>query len=354
MNKLVNINEVKKCVEDIFINLGINEEHTMLIVNSLIDAEIRGGSSHGLVRLDAYVNRIEKKLINSSPNIDISIDKGALLVINGDNGMGQVVADKAMEICMKRSDTNGISFAMVNNSNHFGAAGYFTRKAAQRGYIGFIASNGGPTMAPWGGITPFLGTNPVSVSFPAGKYDNFTLDMAMSSVAKGKIIMSDNEGKKIPFGWAIDKDGIDTEDPKAALNGTILPFGGYKGYGIAMIIDMLCSCLGSSNFSYETESMFKSQSVSNRGHIVGALKISHVIQNNIFEERVENWFDKLKSSDLRPGYEDVLIPGERNNRLARNSYEHIIISEKTINKINEIAERLSVENIRGKDERECK
>lgn len=173
-----------------------------------------------------------------------------MLVIDADNGMGQIAAENAMKICMKRSDEYGISLAMVNNSNHFGAAGYYTRKAAQRGYLGFIASNGGPKMAPWCGMTPLLGTNPISVSFPAGKDDNFTLDMVMSSVSKGKIIMSDSEGRKIPFGWAIDKDGNDTEDPKEALNGTILPFGGYKGYGIAMIIDMLCANLGLSNFSY--------------------------------------------------------------------------------------------------------
>ncbi len=329
-------------VQAVLQGAGINPADAEFVADSLIDAEIRGVESHGLMRLESYIERINKKLINVHPNISVVNENGSIIQVNGDNGLGQVITKKALDICMERADESAIAFATIKNTNHFGTAGYYSRLAACKGYIAFAASNASPTMPPFGGIDPLLGTNPFAVSFPAGKYNNFTLDIAMSAVAKGKIRLYEKEGKEIPLGWAMDSLGNDTANPTEAINGGLLPMGGYKGYGLAMIVDLLCGLISGAKLSFETESMFASDSISGIGHFLGVIKIDKLMPIDIFEQKVENWFETLKGSKTRPGVTEIFIPGEIENQKKKNVGESILVLDKTLDAISNLYNKISL------------
>jgi LDH2 family malate/lactate/ureidoglycolate dehydrogenase len=324
---------LKRIIIDILINERISCEDAELVADSLVDAEIRELESHGLMRLPSYVERIKKNLINIAPKINIISEFGSIIKIDGDNGLGQVVTEKSFELCMNKAEKTGVSVGAIKNTNHFGTAGYFTRIASDNGYIAFASTNASATMPPFGGIKPYLGTNPFSVSFPAGKYGDFTLDIAMSSVSRGKIRMYDKKNISIPIGWAMDIDGNDTTDPKEALKGGLLPMAGHKGYGIAIIIDMLCGIIAGANLSYENGSMFSSEGASTIGNFIGVMKIDSIMERSDFEKRVEAWFDIIKSSPKRPNVDEIYIPGEKSNNRKNRNEGKVSILDKTFKEI---------------------
>ena len=227
----------------------------------------------------------------------------------------------------------GFALASIGNSNHHGTLGYYTRLAAKEGFIAILASNASASMPPYGSIENILGTNPFAVSFPAGKYENFTIDVAMTTVARGKIRMYEKKGKEIPLGWAMDAEGNDTTNPTAAMAGGLLPMGDHKGYGLAVVVDMLCGILTGSNLSFEIETMFKTTRNANIGHFMMLLDISRFIPLEAFEKRVEQWFDKMKAAKLRPGFEEVIIPGEPENKRNAAKSETIEVLDKTVESI---------------------
>lgn len=328
----VNIENLRELSQRILCAYGVSQKDAGLVVESLLDAEIRGITSHGMMRLSSYAERIRKGMISTEPNIQIA-EVGNLLQVDGDNGLGQVITMQALERCMDKADEQGSAVAVIRNSNHFGTAGFYSRLAAQRGYVAFVSSNASPNMPPFGGIDPMLGTNPFAVSFPAGKYDNFTIDIAMSAVAKGKIRIFEKEGREIPLGWAMDTEGNDTTDAQQAILGGLLPMGGHKGYGLAMVVDLLCAVLSGAKLSYESESMFASKSVAGTGHFLWLLRIDKLMPEDEFVQRVEQWFDQLKSSRTRPGVQKIFIPGEIENQRAAQVEENLEISTKTLEAI---------------------
>jgi LDH2 family malate/lactate/ureidoglycolate dehydrogenase len=334
--------EFQTLAKRILETLGIKSEHAALVADSLLDAEIRGVESHGLTRLTAYAERIRKGFVTLRPEIKIE-RKGCILKIDGNNGLGQIVSMEALRQSMETADQYGCAMAAIHNSNHFGTAGYFTRYAAEKGYIAYIASNAGPTMPPFGGIEPLLGTNPFSVSFPADGYDVFTIDIAMSAVAKGKIRIYEKQGKEIPLGWAMDIEGRDTTDPVAAIAGGLLPMGGHKGYGLAMVVDMLCGILSGANLSCETESVVKVTGPAGLGHFICLMRIDSFMDPAAFKARAKAWFDRLKTSPKRAGVEEIFIPGEIENRLMASSGDTIHVLDKTWQGILDLAKSLNIE-----------
>jgi LDH2 family malate/lactate/ureidoglycolate dehydrogenase len=329
--------EIETLVINIFQSTGVSYENSKVITETLIDAEITGIESHGLMRLKPYIDRIQKKLINPNPNIKIVEDKESLVVIDGDNGLGQIVASETLELCFNKLQNNSVILATVRNSNHFGTSGFYTRKATQKGYLALVASNASPTMAPWGGKNPLLGTNPVAMSFPAGNYDNFTLDMATSATAKGKIRNYERTGKELPLGWAVDKDGNETTDALKAIEGTLLPVGQHKGYGLSMFLDVLCAGLSHANLSYESESMFNAANKANIGHFFLLIKLEDILDLKNFNSRMNSWFDEIKSSETRPGFEDIFIPGEIENNRRMQQKDTMLLQKKTYDEIVELA-----------------
>lgn len=314
---------------EILMEANLSREDAETVVATLQEAELCGVESHGYVRLLSYAERIRKDLIASKADIQINQVADNMLLVDAGNGLGQIVTMKALDRCMEEAAQRGSCFAFIRNSNHFGTCGYYSRIAARKGFVAIVASNASATMPPFGGVDNMLGTNPMAVSFPAGKYDNFTLDMAMSAVAKGKIRIYEKMGKEIPLGWAMDAEGNDTTDPAKAIDGGLLPMGGHKGYGLAMVVDLLCGILSGAKVSQEIESMFNATRPAELGHMIMILDPSRLVPMDVFTARVEKWFEELKSSSLRKGFEQILIPGELENKKAGVIPEKILLLDKT-------------------------
>lgn len=321
----------------IFQSGGLNERDAGIVSGALMDAEASGVESHGIMRLKAYMDRLECGLASAHPDIEIR-QNGAAIQVDGGNGLGQIVMSRAAEECIQTARHYGVAVAAVRRSNHFGTAAYYASQIARAGCIGFAATNAGAAMAPFGGMDTLLGTNPFAVAFPA-RDQIFCADMATSAAAKGKIRIYAKQGKAIPLGWALDAEGNDTTDALAAVEGILLPMGGHKGYSLAMAVDALCGLLSGANLSCESPSMFESGRSSDVGHFVCAVHIAHFRPLREFEDRAQRWFERIKSSRPRPGM-TVMIPGEPESERRAAAGERLDILQETMAVVETYLERV--------------
>lgn len=326
--------------EEVLTGLNVPKEDAALAVSVMMDAEISGVESHGLIRLKAYADRIAQGMIVPRPNVEVSVN-GAIATIDGGNGLGQVVMGKATETACELAKKFGIGAATVCRSNHFGTAAYYANILAQNGCIGLASSMAGPTMAPFGGMELLLGTNPFAVAFP-GSEQIFCGDMATSATAKGKIRIYEKKGQLLPQGWALDKDGNDTTDPAAAIKGILLPMGGHKGYALAMAVDAVSALLSGACLSCESASVFSSTEPANTGHFVVAIDIAHFLPVTEFETRAQGWFDRIKASRPRPGF-SIMIPGEPETKKRAAAGETVSILSETLATVEEYHRKYAVQ-----------
>ena len=248
-----------------------------------------------------------------------------------------------MEKAIALAELSGIGFAGVRRSNHFGIAAFYVQKAIHQGFIGFAASNAPPHMAPFGGRARFLGTNPIAVGIPAGQEPPLLFDASTSVVARGKIIVAAQEGKPIPADWAIDSDGNPTTDAKAALAGSVLPFGGAKGSAISFIVDILCGVLTGSGFALNLHRLEDLGAEQNLGHVFAAVRTDLFIPGKDFAARMDEILRMLKSSPAAAGTSQVLAPGEleRQNE-ARNRVLGIPLLQSIVDQLAELGESLGL------------
>ena len=291
--------------------LGMERKEAQDFSQSLVYADMRGLHSHGLMRMPTYVERIQRKLIRVGVVPEITKDGGALLAIDGQNGMGACAAQRAMELCVERAREKGVCVGAVRNCNHFGYSAYFTRYAAECHMIGFAVSNAFKSVAPFGGARPMLGTNPLSITIPVDGREPFVLDMATSLVAQGKIILARQKGRHIPMGWGLDSSGEPTTNPAAVLDGgSLTSFGGAKGYGIALMIELLCVCLANAAKSTEMGSMYDFTRTQDTGFVLGAINISHIMEPQDFERSAAQLLTEIKASPKNCQVSEIYVPGE--------------------------------------------
>lgn len=290
--------------------LDVPTEHAHEVAGCLIKAELRGVDSHGMVRLPVYARRVKAGVVKTRPDIRLLSSATAAALVDGDNGLGPVVGARAMEAALDLARKHGTGFVGVRHSNHFGPAAYYVEKAVSRGCIGLAISNAPANMAPFGGRTRFLGTNPVAVGIPAGREDPLIFDASTSVVARGKIIVAAHTGEAIPEGWAIDPDGHPTTDPERALAGAVLPFGGPKGSAISFIIDILCGVLTGAAFASHLNTLEDLSTVQNVGHVLAAVRTDLFMTEAQFRERMDAILKMLKAAPPAPGAPRVLLPGE--------------------------------------------
>ena len=289
--------------------LGLPETDAALVADSLVQADLWGHPSHGVLRLFWYAVRLESGAMSPVTRPLLS-GKGALLTMDGQDGVGQVVARQAMEAAIDAAKTHGIGAVAVRNSGHFGTAMYYTRMAARSGCIGYLATNASPAMAPWGGLDKRLGTNPWSWAAPAGRYAPVMLDIANTAVARGKLYAAKARGETIPEGWAMDESGQITTDPAAGIAGTILPMAGHKGYAIGFITDMLAGVLPGSAFGTGVTGPYAPEGRSGAGHFAIAIDIAATRPLAEFEADMENLIEQMKSARPAPGANGIFYPGE--------------------------------------------
>jgi LDH2 family malate/lactate/ureidoglycolate dehydrogenase len=290
---------------------GLSQEYAEWISDTLIQSELRGVASHGIVRLPFYCQRLIDKGSNPVPDVRIVKQKPSLLLIDGDNGLGQIVGIKAMDMVIERAKNQGVCFAGVRNSCHFGMTAYYPMMALRRDMIGLAGSNTAIVMAPWGGGQSAIGNNPLAIAVPTGKPYPLILDMAMSVVSGGKVRLEAVKGTKIPLGWILDEQGRPTDNPADMFpNGTLLPMG-YKGFGLAIMIEILSGILTQAASLKEITLWFDKMSTPvNLGHFFMALDIGALLSLESFKDRVDWMIDELKSSPPMEGSSGVMMPGE--------------------------------------------
>ena len=311
--------------------VGMPAKDAALAADTLVQADLWGHQSHGVMRLPWYVARIRSGVVAARAQPETVVDAGAVAVIDGHDGMGQVLAARAAEEAVRRAKAHGIGAVAVRNSNHFGTAMYFTLMAAAEGCVGFLSTNASPAMAPWGGREKAVGTNPWSWAAPAGVNAPFALDIANTAVARGKIYLARQKGISIPEGWAIDAEGSPTTDPVAALSGITMPMAGHKGYAIAAAMDMLSGVLSGSSFGKSVTGPYQAERRGGTGHLMLALNIDAFQPRADFERRMDDYIAELKGVALARGAEEIVYPGEieaRND--ARNRRNGLMLPADTV------------------------
>ena len=311
--RLIQVSDLKAFSKNLLTAAGVRAQDAVLVSDNLIEANLKGVDSHGVVRLDPYLTGILSGYINTNPKIHVVNETDSIVLIDGDNGLGQVVADYAVSLAIRKAKKNGIGVSSVRNSNHIGTAGYYALKFPEENMIGLVLSNAPPTMAPWGGRVPLFGTNPLSWAVPSGVDYPVFLDIASSVVSRGKIKLAADRNEKIPNSWAISPEGDFTTDPKVAMKGTVLPFAEHKGYGITFFIDILCGMLSGGAFSIHLKQIPGYGGTSGKTgicHFLMGIDISKFIDLNLFRKNMSSLIDIVKNSPHREGVEEILIPGE--------------------------------------------
>ncbi|MGE4284798.1 MAG: Ldh family oxidoreductase, partial [Clostridia bacterium] len=325
-NIIVNPQKAREFCIEAFKALGVPVEDGTIVADNLIEGELRGLGSHGLSRMKFYINKLAAGGFNPKPNIKIVQDRPSMLVMDSDNSLGAVAGTKAMSMCIEKAKKTGIACAAVNNGNHYGLAAYYSMMALEHDMIGFSVCNTIAKMAVYGGIDPVLGTNPISIAVPAGKSYPLVFDAATSEVALGKVMVADIEGKSIPENWAIDKTGKPTTNAREALEGAILPFGGYKGSGLAIMVDIFSAVLSGAAFGmYTGELRADPEKGQDLGFFFGAMDIASFQEPNLFKERIDQLVKDLKGSRKQKGVEEIYMPGEleylKKEKLSKDGFE---------------------------------
>jgi LDH2 family malate/lactate/ureidoglycolate dehydrogenase len=331
--------------EEVFLSCGMAQEDAAIVADSLVQANLRGVDSHGVTRVGIYVKRLKMGLVNPRPNIEVVRESDATLLVDGDNGMGQVVGVRALDLGLDKAKESGGVSVGVRCSNHYGAGAYYVQRAVARDTIAFAYSNAPPTMAPWGGVEPYVGTNPYAYGVPAGEHRPIILDMATSIVARGKIILAAERGDSIPEGWAVDKQGNPTTDAQEALEGSVLPFGGPKGYAISLMIDIMAGALTGAGFGPRVNSLYDNfDEPQNVGAFFQLIDIGHFVEPATFKARVDRVIEEIKSSRKAAGTEEIFLPGEIEDRKEQERRTSgIPLGTETVSELGEVGRSCGVD-----------
>ena len=319
---------------------GLSSEHAELLADTLVQADLRGVHSHGSMRIPIYFKGYEIGGVNPKPSVKVLKDSGATAVMDGDDGLGLVVSYPAMKLAMDKAAEYGVGAVTIRRSNHYGMAAYWPMLALERDMIGYTTTNAHARLAPWGGVTSKYGNNPSSYAIPAGKEWPIVLDMALSVAAFGKIRLAAMKNEPIPQGWAMDKDGNPATDPRAAMEGLLLPIGGYKGYGLAMIHEVLAGVLSGGLFGTDVPSLeIEYPKAPGVNHFFMVLDVAHFMPVAEFKERVDKMIRMMKSSKLAPGQDKIYLPGEIEFELHRQRLkEGIPYAREVVSRLKKLAQ----------------
>lgn len=351
----VKVNELFATVVSVFEKLGVPREDGEIIADVLIEADKRGIDSHGVARLKRYVDGIRKGIMKPRTEITIIKETPVSMVVDGGAGMGQVVAYKTMKKCIQKAKEDYMCFATIRNSNHYGIAGYYSMMALNEGLIGISLTNAAPLVIPTNGKDAILGTNPISVAVPAKEERPFVLDMATSTVPRGKLEVYNRLGKKIPLMWATDEKGIPTDDPSKVLanllerkGGGLLPLGGaeeltggHKGYGLALLVDILSGIFSSGAWGIDVYG--KKGEPPNVCHFLGAISPEAFVGLEEISRNMDNLIKMLKNAPKAEGRDRIYIHGEKEFEKAEERQETVPLYYKVYENIKDICQELGLE-----------
>ena len=328
-------NILKREIIKIFKKFGLSNNHATISANALINAELVGAYGHGLSRLKMYCDRLKKKVINPKPKIKIKNISQSISYVDANNSIGFVAADIAIKIAIKNAKKTGIGMVAVKNSGHYGLSGYYAEQAVKKNLITMIYTNAPPAVAPYGALKSLFGTNPICFGAPTGNKVPFILDTSISMINRGKIRVAARNNKKIPEGVALDKFGNPTTDAKKALKGVQLPIAGFRGSGLAWMVDILSGVLTGGNHAGKVKDPFDDFSgPQNIGHLFITFKTNLFVNN--FKNRIKNNIKIIKKLPKIKGVKEIMYPGQ-------NKYKRFKMnSKKEINITNIIKEDLKI------------
>ena len=345
--------------KSIFLKMGCPSEHADLAADVLIKSDLRGIDSHGVARLTGYVRLWEKGRINPTPDIKIVHETPSTATIDGDSGLGLVVAPFSMKVAIEKAEKYGSGWVSVRNSNHFGIAAYHTMMAVEKDMIGFAMTNASPLVAPTFANERMLGTNPMCYAFPAGKYPAVIVDMATSAAANGKLEIAQRTGKAVPEGWIQDANGQSSVDPhELKRGGSLLPLGSdrehgsHKGFGLSATVDILSAVLSGANYGPWAPPFVAFMEPSSNpvglglGHFLGAMRVDGFRPVDDFKNHLDNWIERF--SNARPIHQDqkVIIPGEPELIAERErAINGIPLIDEVCKDLNSLADKLGIDRL---------
>ncbi len=300
-------------IADVLVANGMPEGDARTVGQLMVEADLHGSDGHGIFRLPRYIDRLKAGGFNLHPKIRVDRSSGGAARVDGDNAMGHLVVKRCVDEAMTRAAEHGVSWVGCYNSNHAGAAGVYALMPVQRDMICiYMAVGSANHMAPWGGIDLLLSTNPIAIGVSGGDGGPILLDMATSNAAYGKVKLAAQRGKTMPEDWMIDAEGNPLTDPKKAASGSLLPIGGPKGYGLALIIGLLAGTLNGAAMGREIIDFNKDDAtMTNTGQAVMVIDIRTIADPEVFKREVDRLRGEMLSSRLRPGFTEIRLPGDR-------------------------------------------
>ena len=333
----ISVSKERELVKEILTKLGVKENQADVVTEATIDSDLKGFTSHGLGRFPQYIRGIKVGHIQIDGEYEIVQETESIALIDGKSLFGQYIAHEAMMMAIEKAKNTGIAAVGTFNANHFGITGYYSDLAIRNDTIGIVICNTEPGVAPIGGKKAILGTNPIAIGIPSETY--IAVDMATSVSARGKLLEAKRKGEEIPPNTAIDKDGNPTTDPEAALGGSILPFGGIKGYALSLMIEIMSGPLVNAAFGTKvtgTAGDYKENC--NKGDLFVAIDPSKFVPIEQFKEDVEEFVTEIRESG------DTFIPGDLEvKRIAENEVKGLDIDEKLYDTLKEICDELDID-----------
>ena len=292
------------------------EADAKTVAHCLVRADLRGVDTHGIQYLEHYLDRVEKGLINPRPNLQVEQKTPVAGGLDGQNGFGFVVGMTAIDAAIEMARQFGIGIVAARHSTHFGMAASYVLRAVEAGFVAQVYSNASPAMPPWGGRAPMLGTSPFACGAPGGKLGPYVLDLSFAVAARGKIRKAARRGEPIPLGYGLDSQGRPTTDATAALDGVVLPIGGYKGSGLAMLMDLMGGVIAGAGHAGGVGNQFadydRPQDV---GHFFLVMKPDLFVSLEDYRARMDRLVAAVHGAPLAEGFSEIIMPGEREARL---------------------------------------
>jgi len=357
MNNTFSYKQLFDFVCNIFNKIGCSSEHAVLAAEVLLSADLRGVDSHGVARLSGYIRLWEAKRINATPNIRIIHETPSTAVIDGDAGLGLVVAPFAMQVAIEKAEKVGTGWVSVKNSNHYGIAGYHAMMALKHKMIGMSMTNASALVAPTFSVEKMLGTNPIAVAIPANEEPAFVADFATTTASNGKLEILQRKNQEAPLGWVQNAEGNASTDANALKNGgSMLPLGGdkehgsHKGYSLGSIVDIFSAVLSGASYGPWAPpfpayvAMPQNMPGEGLGHFFGAMRVDAFRPAEEFEAHMDNWIKRFRAAKPAAGHEKVLIPGdiEREMELIRRK-EGIPLFDSVVKDLKGVGQKLGVE-----------
>jgi L-2-hydroxycarboxylate dehydrogenase (NAD+) len=328
--------------------LGLPDPDALTVASLMAEADLQGSDGHGVIRLPQYARRIRAGGIKLRPDIRVLEERPGMALIDGDNGMGHLVMARAAELAVDKARTAGVAWVGARMSNHAGPASLYARKVLAHDMIGmYFAVGNANHLPPWGGMDMLLSTNPIAVAVPAGRQTPIVLDMATTVAAYGKVKAKAQRGETMPEGWMIDREGRPLTDPRRAEEGFLLPIGGYKGYGLALVFGLLAGTLNGAAMGKDViDFNHDDASATNTGQAIVAIDVAAFGDLQAFKDRIDVLVDDLRQSRRLPHVERIWLPGEQSHakRIAYHR-DGIPISAPLLRSLDQLADDLRVKRL---------